>query len=235
MQRLNEHRRLFRRIWKAFASFAARVIARGDTVAFEWPRNCSYWSDPAVVAFLREWKLEMTHFDGCAFYLHDSVGRALKKPWSVCTNSTTLARMLARRCNRDHRHGVTNGPNCVISERYTRHLANRIHQAFVVLVSIQGLKAVSRQRLPPACPACHVLKTGIAPAQLEPHKLVGLTRIMAVALLMYGASGVYGDLINNGEDVPVFPLGLQSFIDAAHNKRRRGGRPGCLRLFKPLS
>eukprot|EP00969_Alexandrium_andersonii_P100819 4447233-Alexandrium_andersonii.AAC.1 len=59
----------------------------------EWPRFCSYWSEPRISDFLTELRFEFADFDGCMYGLSpsDPAKRHLRiqKPWRIaCLNSS---------------------------------------------------------------------------------------------------------------------------------------------------
>ena len=53
LAKLEEHWRLARLIWAAFAKAARRTLEHGGEVAMEWPHGCTYWKWPEVVSFMK--------------------------------------------------------------------------------------------------------------------------------------------------------------------------------------
>ena len=51
---------------RTFGRLGRAVIARGGSVAFEWPRHCEGWKDETVKAMLEDLKLDPVDVDGCA-------------------------------------------------------------------------------------------------------------------------------------------------------------------------
>jgi len=49
---LRRHFAAFKKIWDAYVKVALEVVGAGGTIAFEWPRNCSYWHWPRVKKFI---------------------------------------------------------------------------------------------------------------------------------------------------------------------------------------
>ena len=67
--KIRKHWAIFRVLWCNFVTVARRCRAKGGSVAFEWPRRCSYWKRRNVQRFIREYGLEAVNFDGCAYAL----------------------------------------------------------------------------------------------------------------------------------------------------------------------
>ena len=84
------HISAFKKIWKSFVQIARAVVESGGVVAIEWPKGCSYWRWPRVVALGKELKLIELNFDGCVFGLKTADGMLIKKPWRVMTNMSSF-------------------------------------------------------------------------------------------------------------------------------------------------
>jgi hypothetical protein len=65
LPKMQRHWRLFQSLWMSFESIAKECLENKQWVALEWPRDCTYWDDPQVRAFIRVWNLHSVEFDGC--------------------------------------------------------------------------------------------------------------------------------------------------------------------------
>ena len=109
---MRKHFAAFKKIWDAFVVVAREVIRVGGTIAFQWPRNCSYWHWPRVKKFHDEFDLVIAEFDGCAFGLKSDNGKPIKEPWRIATNMPTLfVAVNARVCDGLHEHDPCAGSN----------------------------------------------------------------------------------------------------------------------------
>ena len=129
---IKEHKALFRKIWRTFEATAEECIACGGTVAIEWPRQCTYWTNLSVQRFMSRHGLERVHFDGCMFNLISiRTGKPIKKPWSVATNNQHIRNALAgRMCDGSHEHTPCAGKDTQRTEGYTEDMVKCIHKAF---------------------------------------------------------------------------------------------------------
>ena len=129
LEKLQNHRSLFRKLFTNFETLADIVIAKGGVVCIEWPTPCKYWRDPQVLAFTRRHHFVKTQFHGCAYGLQNRKGNFMKKPWSVSTNSPSIAQRLSRKCDGTHAHEEARGIDCKLAEGYTDMLAQEVHTA----------------------------------------------------------------------------------------------------------
>ena len=65
-EKLEEHRKLFRMIWKNFELVARECVQNGGMVAIEWPSYNTYWRLPAVQKLVKELRLKRFRINGCA-------------------------------------------------------------------------------------------------------------------------------------------------------------------------
>ena len=66
MRKLGRQVKESKRLFSSFTKSAERVLNHGGTVTFEWPRPCSGWKRPDVVAFFEKHPQFMTvGFEGC--------------------------------------------------------------------------------------------------------------------------------------------------------------------------
>ena len=92
--------------WKAhrtllsFLQVASVVIANGDEVVLEWPRDASCWMLPEVQAFEDQFGLRKVSLDGCAIGLMSLSGVPYDAPWQIMTSSKrTIANFQPFRCS----------------------------------------------------------------------------------------------------------------------------------------
>ena len=157
LQKLHQHRTLFRSLFTNFEILADIVIGRGGVVCIEWPTPCKYWRDPQVLAFTRKHNFVKTQLHGCAYGLQNRKGNPMKKPWSICTNSHSVATRLTWKCDGTHKHEEARGIDCKLSEGYTDMLAQEVHSAlahaFVSPVSSPASATLPRRSTRPAAAA----------------------------------------------------------------------------------
>jgi hypothetical protein len=96
--RIRAHRRVVKRLIANFRECALLNKSLGGLCGFEWPKDCTLWSEREVAQLRMELALEDVVFDGCAFGLvshHGSdAGLPIKKPWRVATDMAVLRDML---------------------------------------------------------------------------------------------------------------------------------------------
>ena len=103
--RLRMHHALFRKLWSAVETVAARVIKSGGHVAIEWPKSSAYWNWECVVDFIGKYHLEGIRFDGCTLGVVSHDGTPILKPWRVVASTPTLVIGFGGlRCDNSHRH-----------------------------------------------------------------------------------------------------------------------------------
>ena len=91
-----------KRLFSSFTKRAERILNHNGTVTFEWPRSCSGWKRPDVVAFFEKHPQFMcVDFEGCAVGLTTRDGLPLKKPWRLMTTSQRIRDVFQdKRCKR---------------------------------------------------------------------------------------------------------------------------------------
>ena len=120
-----------KRLFKSFSKRAERVLNHGGTVTFEWPRPCSGWKRPDVVAFFEKHPQFMTvDFEGCAVGLTDRNGYPIKKPWKLKTTSPRIVEAFQdMRCRCQQPHSRCEGAETTRSAMYPPQMTNLIAQA----------------------------------------------------------------------------------------------------------
>ena len=120
-----------KRLFSSFAKRAERVLNHGSTVTFEWPRPCSGWKRPDVVAFFEKHPQFMTvGFEGCTVGLTDRNGYPIKKPWKLKTTSSRIVEAFQdMRCRCQQPHSRCEGAETTRSAMYPPQMTNLIAQA----------------------------------------------------------------------------------------------------------
>lgn len=133
VRKIEEHWKLYRRLWKSFVSVARQAIGRGATVVIEWPKACSYWRDSRVQQFVQKHSLTGAVVDGCRVELRsvraDVAGMLVRKQWRLMTSNPELTRRLELRCAGDHEHIAVEGADCKRSENYTLMFVQHVMRA----------------------------------------------------------------------------------------------------------
>eukprot|EP00975_Prorocentrum_lima_P066197 12907758-Prorocentrum_lima.AAC.1 len=80
LERLRGLREKFRVLWRNYTVLADMVVALHGTVVNEWPKGCTYWSDPDVIRYARRHDLVKYLFDGRRYGLRSPEGHFVKKP-----------------------------------------------------------------------------------------------------------------------------------------------------------
>ena len=129
--KIRRHWVVFRILWRNFVTTAERCIANGGHIAIEWPRRCAYWHKPEVQRFMRRYGLQPYHFDGCAYGLVSSVGKAagkpIRKPWTLAATSESFGQ-LCRACPHERgEHAKCEGGDARLTEGHTDPLMCAIH------------------------------------------------------------------------------------------------------------
>ena len=108
-----------------FYKLAKRVVSKGGTVSFEWPRYCAGWDLPVLQQFISEFKLMQADIDGCSVGLKSVVTQnPTKNPWRFYCCQENLAKLLsAKRCTGNHVHTTCQGKDTYLSGFYPRELA----------------------------------------------------------------------------------------------------------------
>ena len=131
MRKLARQVKESKRLFKSFSKRAERVLNHGGTVTFEWPRPCSGWKRPDVVAFFEKHRQFMTvGFEGCTVGLTDRNGYPIKKPWKLKTTSPRIVEAFQdMRCRCQQPHSRCEGAETTRSAMYPPQMTNLIAQA----------------------------------------------------------------------------------------------------------
>ena len=65
---------------------------------FEWPKNNDGWKNPKVEELLKSMPYS-TEFDGCAYGLKNSEGKAMKKTWKVVSAHERIKDHVHKTCS----------------------------------------------------------------------------------------------------------------------------------------
>ena len=65
---------------------------------FEWPKNNDGWKNPKVEELLKSMPYS-TEFDGCAYGLKNSEGKAMKKTWKVVSTHDRIKDYVNKKCS----------------------------------------------------------------------------------------------------------------------------------------
>jgi len=126
-EKLQEHWKLWARLWHNFETLAYRTNKLGGRIAIEWPRGCRYWQEPCVRRLMYNLDLADADFDGCQLGMHSAEGLPIKKPWRVATNDIEVHKALAGRlCPGVHRHHKWGGKMSAGTASYPRSMCQAI-------------------------------------------------------------------------------------------------------------
>jgi hypothetical protein len=118
-----------------YAILAAREIRKnGGRVSFEWPTEALGWETKECQDMIKEFGLETVTFHGCNVGLKSRKNPtlALKKPWTIATDSQYVIRAFcSRQCSKDHVHDLCEGGNAEASGYYPPEMARLIVRAFM--------------------------------------------------------------------------------------------------------
>ena len=148
--KIRQHWAVFRVLWHNFVLVARRCRANGGSIAFEWPRRCSYWNKRQVRKFMLEFGIKPYHLDGCAFGLVSqaprSIGKPIRKPWTIASDVPAFS-ALCRCCTHlPEQHVRCQGSDTRLTEGYTDDLARAIHLAWQVHVDVHDRVTVPTTR-----------------------------------------------------------------------------------------
>lgn len=120
-----------KRLFQSFTKRAERVLNHGGTVTFEWPRPCTGWKRPDVVAFFDEHpQFVRVDFDGCAVGLTSRDGLPIKKPWRLMSTSQRIVDAFQdKRCKCQHPHAKCEGAETTRSANYPPAMTQLIAQS----------------------------------------------------------------------------------------------------------
>ncbi len=113
-----------------FYKLAKRVVAKGGTISFEWPRFCAGWDLPVLQQLISEFGFIQADIDGCSVGLRSVVTQnPIKKPWRFYCSQEKLAKLLSsKRCPGNHVHTICSGRDTVLSGFYPMELARLMIQ-----------------------------------------------------------------------------------------------------------
>ena len=139
MRKLARQVKESKRLFSSFAKRAERVLNYGGTVTFEWPRPCSGWKRPDVVAFFEKHSQFMTvGFEGCTVGPTDRNGYPIKKPWKLKTTSSRIVEAFQdMRCRCQQPYSRCEGAETTRSAMYPPQMTNLIAQALFPLKCAQ--------------------------------------------------------------------------------------------------
>ena len=130
--RLRKHIRLFDKLWHRFETIARHTHQKGNFIAIEWPKGCSYWKLPKVRKLIKDLDLKFVYFDGCMLGLKSIVnGLPIRKPWAICTNSDEILKEFSGlTCCGHSKHQPCQGVDTKITEGYTVEFVDKLHSAW---------------------------------------------------------------------------------------------------------
>ena len=130
--RLQRHQRLFNKLWHRFEEVARYTHQKGNHVAIEWPKGCSYWKLPKVRKLIKDLDLKHICFDGCMLGLRSVVNNLpIRNPWVIYTNSDEILKEFSGlTCCGHSKHQVCQGVDTKLTEGYTVEFVERLHSAW---------------------------------------------------------------------------------------------------------
>ena len=121
---MKAHRKLFRKLWKAFVRAADLVKEAQGNISMEWPSRCAYWRDACVRAFLRKHGMKSARVHGCMFGMKPKVNPMpgedvrLHKVWRIESTSNALLQAVGKECDGKHKHAVIQGEDTKLTAEY---------------------------------------------------------------------------------------------------------------------
>ena len=121
----------------------------GAAVILEWPRGCSYWSEPRVHSFMQRLQGRFAEFDGCMYGLSPIAkgfqDLRIKKPWRMACINTCLPERFNRRCDGRHVHLACEGAEVLHTQGYTPEICKIIRSSLKQYAKVScRLKAAPR-------------------------------------------------------------------------------------------
>jgi len=102
VEKQQEHTNLCVQLWRSFTNITSATIQTGCSIVIEWPRQCQYWDRPEVRNFLIQNSFVFSDFDGCQYGLEScangTLGRPIRKPWRLASNTGRMLQGLDRKC-----------------------------------------------------------------------------------------------------------------------------------------
>ena len=124
--KIEEHGKVFNRIFAAFVVCARSLAAKGGHIINEWPTGCEYWRKPKVHKTFA--KLQLNHavlIHGCALGLKSVAVKDhyIKKPWKLRASfphmSVAFEDATCPGVDEFHKHTPCAGIDTKLSEEYT--------------------------------------------------------------------------------------------------------------------
>jgi hypothetical protein len=110
-ERLAEARRKSRGMLASFIVVAELALSKGGEVSFEWPKSCSGWLLPELIAFIVHNNLLNAVVDGCSLGIKTAKDEPALKRWRFVTSCKRTAEVLNTfRC--PHPKGFAHGELC---------------------------------------------------------------------------------------------------------------------------
>ena len=112
------------------------VLELGGDFYFEWPTQCSGWSQPLLLAFVNDVlsagkRVYKIRVDGCMYGLCCRSGEhALLKRWTILTTDAKMHALLPRRCDRSHNHAIIQGRETSATAFYPKAMARLVAQVW---------------------------------------------------------------------------------------------------------
>ena len=134
LAKIEEHVKVFDRIFAAFTMCAKNLIAKGGHIINEWPTGCKYWRKPKVHKTFA--KLKLSHavlIHGCALGLKSVAvkDRYIKKPWKLRASFHHIADAFENATcpgvDEFHIHTPCAGVDTKLSEEYTLEFVQTAH------------------------------------------------------------------------------------------------------------
>jgi len=97
---------------------------------FEWPKNNDGWKNPKVEELLKSMPYS-TEFDGCAYGLKNSEGKAMKKIWKVVSTHDRIKEYVNKQCSCTEEHAQVRGKDGKATEEYTEDLVEAVVQCLM--------------------------------------------------------------------------------------------------------
>ena len=130
--RIAQHKKLHDYLWAAAKEVIRHALSRGCTVFIEWPDTCEYWRDTDIAPFVQKHLPAVSCVSACMVGLRSigakTEGELIGKGWRIVCNSVPIARTLSLTCNSSHTHVRLEGDDTKLSENYTEHFAEHVHQ-----------------------------------------------------------------------------------------------------------
>ena len=117
---------------RSYCTTHTHTQQKGNFIAIEWPKGCSYWKLPKVRKLIKDLDLKFVYFDGCMLRLRSIVnGLPVRKPWAICTNSEEILKEFSGlTCCGHSKHQPCQGVDTKVTEEYTVEFVEKLHSAW---------------------------------------------------------------------------------------------------------